>query len=634
MTQVFAKEGPFAKTFSHYQPREAQIQMAESVHQAIVDRQQLLVEAGTGTGKTYAYLVPTLLSGKKAIISTGTKNLQEQLYLRDLPVVQKILGSSAQTALLKGRSNYLCLYRLEVNHHQLPDYDRDVSSEIAKIRQWASETVDGDLGSLTHIEEDSRAIPYVTSTVENCLGKDCPYFTDCYVVKARKKALEADLVVVNHHLFFADMALKDTGFGELIPNADVLVFDEAHQVPDIATDYFGEGVSTRQMLELARDVRVEFRTHIRDMDQLGKSADKLEHAVSDMRLQFPDQTERGRWHIKFNQPNVQDAFFELKKALAFLYDVLKLAIGRSEAIDRYFERCIELKNKLSKFEDMHSANTILWYETTKRHLVLRLTPLSIADKFSEYIRRSQMAWVFTSATLSVDDSFHHFTEHLGLSHAKTAIYPSPFDYPHQALLCVPRFLPEPNSPDMGDAFVRTALPLIEAAKGRTFLLFTSYRMMLEVGTKLKALTDLPLLVQGTTSKRMMLERFTRLRQAVLLGTASFWEGIDVRGDALTCVMIDKLPFASPADPLLQAKAEVVQRQGLDPFATQQLPQAVISLKQGVGRLIRDVSDQGVLVICDNRLVTRPYGEVFIKSLPPMKRTRDLDQAVRFLKAMK
>ena len=628
--QCFSDNGALAKAIPGFKARQSQLDMANAVAATIKDKKQLVVEAGTGTGKTFAYLAPAMLEGKKIIVSTGTKALQEQLFHRDLPLVKQALKPRMKTALLKGRANYLCLYRMIQNGQHPPFDDADFVTDLSKVRRWSSETDSGDLGELTSIEENSRVIPFVTSSVDNCLGKDCPNIGECHVLNARKRALDADLIVVNHHLFFADMSLKDTGFGELIPDADVIIFDEAHQIPDIAAEYFGEHFSSRQVFELCKDIQAEYQVNLRDVTQLNKAAQNLEKNILDMRLVFAIDPEKGNWREKVKQDNIQEAMRLVHKSFDFLYDVLKMVVSRTEAIDSCFERLCQLRGKFDRVNSIQETGYSYWYDTSKRHFTLHTTPLSIADKFGAFVDESEASWVFTSATVSVDEEFDHFTSLLGLPEARTQILGSPFNYQKQALFCVPRYFPEPNDKAAVRAFAELALEMIEASKGRAFLLFTSHRVMTMVGKMLDGNTKLPLLMQGTTSKRLLLEKFTKLKHAVLLGTSSFWEGVDVRGDALSLVMIDKLPFASPDEPLLQARMEDCKLKGQDPFQQVQIPQAVISLKQGVGRLIRDVTDSGALVICDPRLVTRQYGEVFMRSLPDMRRTRDTDLVKQFL----
>ena len=628
--KAFSSSGLLAKAISGFSPRQAQLDMALEVEQAIDKHSTLIVEAGTGTGKTFAYLIPALLSEKKVIISTGTKNLQEQLFHKDLPLIKKALATNAQMALLKGRSNYLCLHRIDEYQHSRGQLDAQALADFVKVRTWANSTQSGDIGEIETVAEDSTVFPYVTSTVDNCLARDCPQYDDCYLIKARQKAIEADVVVVNHHLFFADMALKDTGFGELIPKADVMVFDEAHQIADIASEYFGEAFSTKLVIDLCSDVLQCYRTTMTDVKQMAKAAEKLQRACQDFRLHFNYDPERGNWRDKARIQAISLGFNSIKEDLDFLYQVLKLNVSRNEVVDNCFERAVTLLSKYEIVADVDAFGVSLWYETTRRHVVVHQTPLSIAKKFSDVVKKSDAGWVFTSATLAVNGGFEHFAQPLGLNLEHTLMLDSPFDYPSQSQLIVPRYLPEANDARRPQAIAELAIPLIVASKGACFMLFTSYRVMNLVAEILHDAIDNPLLVQGQMAKRNLLSGFIENQDAVLLATASFWEGIDVRGDNLTCVIIDKLPFASPDDPLLQARSEDVRRQGGDPFSQIQLPQAVIALKQGVGRLIRDVTDKGVMVICDNRLVNRPYGEVFLNSLPPMKRTREITQAAQFL----
>ncbi|MBE0366171.1 ATP-dependent DNA helicase DinG [Pseudoalteromonas ulvae UL12] len=630
LTDIFSASGPMALQIKGYQPRQAQIDMAMAVEKAILKQHQLVVEAGTGTGKTFAYLAPALLSDKKVIISTGSKALQEQLYHRDLPKLLNVLTKGKKTALLKGRANYLCPHRLNQHVSHVPTDDNDIMHELAMVAKFATETQSGDMADCIGIEEDAKVLPYVTSTAENCLGKECPEYENCYIKKARLKAIDAELVVVNHHLFFADMAVKEGGFGELIPTADAYIFDEAHQLSEIASQYFGQTVSTKSLFDLIKDLRLLYRTELFDMIQLGKALDKLESSVADFRLQFPIDSIRGDWREAIKNPNITRAVERIVNDITFLYQVTKLALERTDSINHLFDRCVSLRNLLETMFDTKEVGFSYWYETTRRNVSFHVTPLNISEKFAQLIENSNAGWIFTSATLSVSGELHHFNQALGLTPVESFIVESPFDYANQALLCLPRYLPEANSPEMAHALVKVSLAMINAAKGRCFVLFTSYRVMNLVAQGLSSLVEYPIFVQGQTSKRILLEKYQRHGNAVLLGTASFWEGVDVRGSSLSCVIIDKLPFVAPDDPLLQAKMRDCKAQGGEPFSHIQLPQAVITLKQGVGRLIRDQQDKGVLVICDNRLVTKQYGGLFLASLPPMSRTRDLDKAAQFL----
>jgi len=630
VTDDFAADGQLATAIPGFKPREPQRQMAQAVSAAIEAARPLVVEAGTGTGKTYAYLAPALRAGKKVIVSTGSKALQDQLYSRDLPTVAKALEYKGRLALLKGRSNYLCLERLEQQALAGGDLPVQTLSDVIHLRGWANETVDGDISTCGRVAEDAPVWPLVTSTNDNCLGSDCPLYKDCFVVKARKKAMEADVVVVNHHLFLADMVVKESGFAELIPEAEVIIFDEAHQLPDIASQYFGQSLSSRQLLDLARDIIIAYRTEVKDTQQLQKCADRLAQSTQDFRLQLGDPGFRGNLRELLADASISRALLLLDDALELCYDVAKLSLGRSALLDAAFERATLYRARLKRLKEINQPGYSYWYECNSRHFTLALTPLTVADKFQDVIAEKGGSWIFTSATLSVNDELHHFTERLGIHDAQTLLLPSPFDYARQALLCVPRGLPQTNQPQAGKALARMLQPLIEANQGRCFMLCTSHAMMRELAEQFRATMTLPVLLQGETSKSQLLEQFISAGNALLVATSSFWEGVDVRGDALSLVIIDKLPFTSPDDPLLKARMEDCRLRGGDPFNEVQLPDAVITLKQGVGRLIRDVDDRGVLVICDNRLVMRPYGAVFLKSLPPTPRTRDIGEAARFL----
>ena len=574
VSSLFTADGLLAKAIPGFSPRAAQTDMALAVKSALDNQHSLIVEAGTGTGKTFAYLGPALLAEGKAIISTGTKNLQEQLYHRDLPVVKKALGSRRKTALLKGRSNYLCLHRMGQHGGNSTLVEKEVLGQLSTVRSWAETTKTGDTGELKTLPEDAKVLPLITSTVDNCLGRDCPEYEECYLVKARRKALEADIIVVNHHLFFADMALKDTGFGELIPEADAIIFDEAHQIPDIASDYFGESLSSRQLQELAKDINVLYRTVLKDAEQLDKAAEKCRIASADLRLLFPENPERGNWAEALDRDDVQTQIARLKDGIGVLHEVIKLHLGRDKDLDNIYERVVQTREQLDALCDAEQQGVSLWYETTQRHLILHLTPLSIAAKFRRFINAVPRGWVFTSATLTVDGGFTHFQKRMGLDDAKTLELESPFNYKDQAMLCVPRFLPEPNSFAMKDTLFETAKRLIKASKGRCFLLFTSHAMLREIAKRLEFEVPNKLLVQGTTTKQALLDAYLADESAVLLGTGAFWEGVDVRGNDLICVMIDKLPFASPDDPLLQARMEDVKKRGANPFAAIQIPHHV------------------------------------------------------------
>jgi len=633
VADFFDHSGPLSEIISGYNVRHSQVELSEAVAQAITDKSTLIAEAGTGTGKTFAYLVPALLSKKKVIISTGTKNLQEQLFNRDLPLVKNAVDKTQETALLKGRSNYLCLQRLKLNGGEHIRLEKETLNEYSVIKKWSMSTNTGDIGEVSSLPDNAKVIPLVTSTVDNCLGKDCSEYQDCYLMKARKKAMEADIIVVNHHLFFADLALKEGGFGELIPDVDLVVFDEAHLIPDIASEYFGEMISSRQLDDILSDLGKQQRVSLKDADQIHLVAEKTRQFIADLRIQFDIEPKRGDWDEAIDQKSLMPLLDQITTQLSQLLSVLSVHSSRDKDIDQYAEKLIAATETFKRLMHTKTPDVSYWYETTRRHIVLHMTPLSIADKFSKIVEKSNAAWVLTSATLTVNNSFEHYQQQMGLNEAQVIEMDSPFDYQNQAMLCVPRYLPEPHERSIAKHLVKIAIRLIDAAKGRAFLLFTSHHMMREVARQVREEVDNPILVQGESTKSSLLDDFKRIQSSALFATGSFWEGVDVKGDALLCVMIDKLPFASPDDPLLQARIKDCKNKGGNAFASIQIPQAVITLKQGAGRLIRDNSDRGVLVICDNRLLTKQYGQTFIASLPPMRRTRSLDQVCDFLHAI-
>ncbi|MDG6341515.1 ATP-dependent DNA helicase [Glaesserella parasuis] len=631
ITDAFSPEGTLSQNIHGFRPRDAQLEMAQAVGRAVKFAKSAVIEAGTGTGKTFAYLVPALLSGKKTIISTGSKNLQDQLFNRDLPTIQKALKYKGKVALLKGRANYLCLERLDQVIAMGVVGDKSVLADLAKVRKWHTGTKTGDLSECITIAEDSPILPQLVSTAESCLGSDCPNYKECYVVQARRKALEADVVVVNHHLFCADMAVKETGFGELIPDAELIIFDEAHQLPDIASQYFGQSLTSRQLFDICKDSNIVYRTELKDLAQLGKASDHLQKVVQDFRLLLGDGNKRGNLREILQDPKVVEGFAKLNENIDFLSEVVKKSLGRSETLDKIFERLAEVKAQLKRLGDTSVVGYCYWYEINGRSFGLHITPLTVADKFGEQMRANQVGWIFTSATLEVGGKFDHFCQRLGIENAEQMVLQSPFDYANQSLLCVPRYLPDTNKSHTLTELGQLLKPVIEANNGRCFLLCTSYFMMRGLADFLREQSSLSVLLQGETSKSRLLEKFIAEPNSVLVATQSFWEGIDVRGDALSLVIIDKLPFTAPDEPLLKARMEDCKLQGGDPFNDIQIPEAVITLKQGVGRLIRDVTDRGAVIICDSRLVMRQYGSTFLKSLPPSKRTRDLAKVLTFLK---
>jgi ATP-dependent DNA helicase DinG len=602
----------------------------------------LIAEAGTGTGKTFAYLVPALLWGGKTIVSTGTKNLQDQLFLRDIPTVRAALKAPVSVALLKGRSNYVCHYHLERTLQNGRMTSRDDVGYLREISRFIKMTSSGDKAELAKVPETALIWNLVTSTRDTCMGAECQYYQDCFVMKARREAQQADVVVVNHHLFFADVALKDTGVAELLPSANTIIFDEAHQLPDTATLFFGQTVSTSQVLELCRDVLAEGLAHARGGPDWAKVVTAVEKAARDLRLAFPQDIMR----LSLAQIAPSSEFFpklaDLKAQLAGMIDVLEDQAARGETIEQCRVRAVELAAALDgwkadgKGKLVEGDEAVLWVEAFSSSLQMHKTPLSIAPIFNSQREGTPRSWIFTSATLAVKNDFKHFTEQMGLAGEPAKTWPSPFNYEQQGLLYVPTGLPEPNAFGYTDAVIDCALPVIEAAGGRTFFLCTTIRAVKQVSERLrdefaKRGLDFPLFVQGERGRTELLDSFRNAGNGVLVGSQSFWEGVDVRGDALSLVIIDKLPFAPPDDPVLAARIDVMERKGMNGFMHHTLPEAIINLKQGAGRLIRDETDRGVLMICDPRLISKSYGKRVWQSLPSFKRTRLQEEVVAFFK---
>jgi len=642
--RFFSEQSPLATEVTSFRPRAQQREMALAVAEAIRDNAILVVEAGTGTGKTFAYLVPALLNGGKVIISTGTKNLQDQLFKKDLPMVRDALKAPVSVALLKGRANYVCHYHLERAQTDGLFKTREDIKHLGKIKQYAKVTQSGDKSGLADVPENAPIWMQVTSTRDNCLGQECPQHKDCFVLKARSEAMKADIVVVNHHLFFADVMLRDEGVAELLPACNTVIFDEAHQLPETASLFFGESLSTTLLLDLARDARIEAAAAAKDFAPLPKACDELDKAARDLRLVFKKEGRLPATATE-NFKEFSPALKTLGEKLAQLNGLLEKQAERSEGLENCWQRAQALSQQLKQWQGIPLSPSpspaggegdgfVRWLEIFHHSLQLNTTPLSIAEIFERQIGGSARAWIFTSATLAVKQDFSLYQGEMGLLNAKTARWDSPFNYAEQALLYVPQNLLEPNSEGYTEAVAQAALPLIEASKGRAFLLFTSLRAMQRAHEILQAEFDrrgwdYPLLLQGEGSRNEMLSRFREHGNAVLLGSQSFWEGVDVRGEALSLVIIDKLPFAPPDDPVLAARIEQMKKQGRNAFMEYQLPRAIITLKQGAGRLIRDETDRGVLMICDPRIIGKHYGKRIWQSLPPMKRTREEAMAVKF-----
>jgi ATP-dependent DNA helicase DinG len=641
LAEIFGQDGLLSQAISGYRLRTQQLEMAQAVAAAIEDNSILIAEAGTGTGKTFAYLVAALLGGGKVIISTGTKTLQDQLFDRDIPLVRGVLAAPVTVALLKGRANYVCHYHLERAKADGRFLAHEDTIHLARIDSYARTSSSGDRSALADVPEDAAIWPSVTSTRENCLGSECPHHAKCFVLEARKQALDADVVVVNHHLFFADLVLRDEGVGELLPACNTVIFDEAHQLPDTASLFFGEHLSSNQLVEMGRDVRIEAAAGAAEATGLQDQARALEKAARDLRLQLPGEMTRKTYDQVIANPEFVAALEKAALELQDLIEQLEAHAASSEGLHHCWERASVLDSSLQRWqtEPDDDNSHVRWVETFASSLRLNSTPLSVARVFRNQMQGHPKAWIFTSATLSVRKDFSHYQQQMGLEDAVTQSWDSPFDYQNQAVLFVPEEMPDPNNAAYTQAVVRSCLPLIKAAQGHAFLLFTSLRAMREAKQRLAdemhaSGFELPLLMQGEASRSELLEQFRNLRGAVLLGSQSFWEGVDVRGEALSLVIIDRLPFAPPDDPVLAARIAKINREGRNAFMEYQLPEAVINLRQGAGRLIRDETDRGVLVICDPRLISKPYGRRVWQSLPPMRRTRDPEEACDFLGSLK
>ncbi len=635
VADVLGPDGPLAACVDDFSARPSQQAMATAIEEVLADRRTYIAESGTGTGKTFAYLVPAVLSGMKVLISSGTRNLQDQLYHRDLPLVRKALALAVNTALLKGRANYLCRYRLLRTEGEGRFASRADAAEFVRLRAWAGRTRSGDIAEAEGVAEDSALWPLVTSTADNCLGSECPNYDECFVNQARREALAADVLVINHHLFFADLALREEGFGRLLPGVDAVIFDEAHQLPDIASHFFGVAVSSHQLFGLARDTVVEELREHSGLAALRPAAEALEKAAADMRLALGPTARREPWERVEGESAFRAALEGLHLQLGELNTVLDAAAAKGQGLASCARRSSELLDRLSTLIDGAASDHVRWFETGLRSFSFHLTPLDVAGPFRNQMQAlndeasTSKAWIFTSATLTIGGDFGHFQSQLGLEAADTDRWESPFDYARNSLLYVPKQMPEPNTPDYTRCLVDAAVPVIEASGGRAFMLFTSHRALRQASELLASRVRYPLLIQGSLPRAQLLERFRAAGDAVLLATASFWEGVDVRGPALSCVIIDKLPFASPDDPVLRARATAMEEAGRNPFMEYQIPSAVIALKQGVGRLIRDRNDRGVLMLGDPRLYTKSYGRIFLASLPPMPRTRDVSDVEAF-----
>jgi ATP-dependent DNA helicase DinG len=625
LSQFFGKNSPLKDLLPGFQPRAGQAWMAEAVAETIANLDKLVVEAGTGTGKTFAYLLPALESGRKTIISTGTKALQDQLYHRDLPLVGKAIGRPVTTALLKGRANYLCLERLD----HATDVAETLIDDLIAVREWRHRTESGDRAELTEVAEDSRVWPLVTSTVDNCLGQKCPEYSKCHVVKARRAAQEADLVVVNHHLLLADLAMKEEGFVEFLPGAEAIILDEAHQIPDLAVQFFGVALGSRELERLVDEIRVE--TMPFQQPELQRRVDALQTAVRVLRAEAPSK--EGRYQLAEIMTEVRAPLDSLQLALGELNTALAEIADASMELEKLHEQLTRILERLALLASEDSWDGLRWLEVHPRSLRMNLTPLDVSGTLNGLIDNGRQAWIFTSATLAVGEDFSHFASRMGLAGVTGLTFPSPYAVEENGLIYLPPDLPQPSDFGHTDAVLEAVVPMLDMTSGGMFCLFTSHRALNSAKKWFRSnkrfLGGRKLLVQGSSPRDDLLRRFRELGNAVLLGTGSFWEGVDVRGQALTVVAIDKLPFASPADPLMMARLEFIRREGGNGFTQHQLPQAVLAMKQGAGRLLRDQNDYGVIALCDPRITSKSYGKMFLKSFEPMPSTSSIDEVASF-----
>ena len=634
----FSPQGPLNDCLNNYQLRTEQVEMAKSVSNAIKDKESLVIEAGTGVGKTFAYLYPSLLKGGRVVISTATKNLQDQLFFNDIPKIREALKISVKVNILKGRANYICKLRMENTNQEGMFFNKNDAKYLHLIKAYSDNSDSGEVSEISKIPENSAIWPMVTSTKENCLGQDCEFYKNCFLVKARKEALESEVLIVNHHLFFADFVLKDAELSEILPKANTVIFDEAHQVPLVASFFLGEFISSSQIINLIQDCQQSFIKYPDTIKILDSLAKDLQENIFDLKALISPSSVR----LNINKLQDYDAFKETYKTLIAKLDLLETILSKhaedNAESQRLFDRATELTIKLNSWLKRDNQNDIYWLEVFARTIQFNATPISVAEQFNKFQKKADSAWIFTSATLSINGSFDHFTSLLGLKKSRTQYLQSPFNYSENAFLYVPKEIPDPKDELFNLVLVKKALPLIRAAKGRAFILATSLKSMEEIGALLKDefeknKIDYPVITQGEGPKNDLLNQFKKHGNAVLIGSLSFWEGIDVRGSTLSLVIIDKLPFQSPGDPVFESKIKLLTEEGTNAFMSMQLPEAIIRLKQGVGRLIRDDHDKGVMVICDRRIIEKSYGMKIWKSLPSFKRTRSESAVINFLEEL-
>ncbi len=647
--QAFSATGSLSNADPGYTERDAQLRMAAEVADAIDARSTLVAEAGTGVGKTFAYLVPTLLSGARALISTATKSLQDQLFLRDLPRLRDALALPTTVALLKGRASYLCTHRMKQARRSSDPADRWALRTLAKVEAWSHGTATGDLAEIDGLDERSSAIPLVTSTRENCLGGDCPDYRSCHVMKARRDAMAADVVVVNHHLFFADMSLRESGVAELLPSVEVAVFDEAHQLAEAGVAFLGVTLSSGQLIDAARDMLGAGLQQARGLAAWQELAAACDRAARELRLacvgatrtaddsgpRAPRGSMKLRWDERAPRPAFGASLAQVGAACAAAHAALDTVSELSPDFVKLADRMAHLHGLTERFVEAAQPGHVRWIDITTNQCRLVESPLDIREALRAQMAAAPKAWIFTSATLGEDDRLSWFTEPAGLSEATTLRVGSPFNYAEHARLYVPSQFPKPNEPEHPVAVGRLAARCASALGGRTFVLTTTLRALQAIGEGLRSDfeaqgDDMAVLIQGQLPKRQLMQLFLAHPRSVLVGSQTFWEGIDVPGDALQCVLIDKLPFPPPNDPLVEARVKRLESEGRNAFTDYFVAEAAVSLKQGAGRLIRSETDRGLLVVCDPRMSSMGYGKRLRLALPAMPRLETETEALDWL----